>query len=192
MRSHEKQTESCTRRRLLPAVLPCFAGNLDLCFGQPGALALGTFRGLAELVCAELKTALFTSSGRNGGNVIAMFETFEKVLKVGRDVVRSFAHQPCDLRNGKRIIQQQRDQIFAEHPAAASFAGNGFATGRLRQTSTISEADRCSKVDSWLPSSYRLCAKKRAGPRVCTSGIFIVGARITYGQYNPGRRPMGR
>ena len=37
------------------------------------------------------------------------------MLQIGLDVARRFADKPGDLGDGLRIVQQQRDQVFAEH-----------------------------------------------------------------------------
>ena len=92
-----------------------FALEGDAGFEDPGSLALGTLRGLGEGAGVELESALATARGLDGAGVFGVLEAFEQVQQVILDVARRLAHEPGDLRDGHRVVEQQRDEVFAEH-----------------------------------------------------------------------------
>jgi len=49
-----------------------------------------------------------------------MFKAAQEMLKVGRDIARSLANQPPDLRDCQRAIQEQRDKVLSEHSVISS------------------------------------------------------------------------
>lgn len=84
-------------------------------FQNPGRLALGTLRGLGEGAGVELESALATARGLDGAGVFGVLEALEQVEEIVLDVARRLAHEAGDLRDGHRIVEQQRDEVFAEH-----------------------------------------------------------------------------
>ena len=104
---------------------------------NPGRLALGTLGGLGKLAGVEREPAL-TASGRDYlRSEFRVLEALEQVEQVGLDVARRFADQPRDLRDGHRIVLEQRDEIFAEHSLQQSAVAGRTRAGRRCITASL-------------------------------------------------------
>ena len=95
-----------------------FCDQRQAWFQNPGAPAVGALRGLGQLGGIEFKATFAAASGFDDRDVFGVLETFEQMQQIGLDVARRFADQPGDLGDGQCVVQQQRDEVFAEHAAS--------------------------------------------------------------------------
>jgi hypothetical protein len=111
-----------------------FANDLDAWFRQPSAFAVRAFGGFPQFVFAELESAFFALGGLDDGFVVLVLERLQQVRKVVRGILAWLVGEARDFGDGHRPLEQQRNEVFAEHGKTIA-AGATCCHTRLRRLS---------------------------------------------------------
>src|SRR5213594_444510 len=89
--------------------------DFDFWLSKPGARAVGALGRFGRFVAAKFKAALAAGGGSDARSIFGVLQAAQEVQEVRGDVLWRFSDLARDLSDGKRMIQEQRDEVASKH-----------------------------------------------------------------------------